>query len=274
MRWTVCRIEDIRRYDAPGYTAYSKAFRRSCLRYLHRNGREPIQKSTELPSARSVTSTRYPNAYQAADFTQLCEVGRVFFVYRRQTRCRSPPIKISCLPSVTINFDWKGIFIMNNDIKFYVVNLLETCQERKRKIALLHYELEHPVHMSEAEMISTMALGHGSGSGGGHADGHISDKTLYIALNYQNKADKLNTDAKEEIVLQLVNLEQEQARLEYYTSLLEKRQALVVRLAYFEGLPWDEVAKEAGTAVRTIHKIKNQALGQLAEMYRFTGHHS
>lgn len=162
---------------------------------------------------------------------------------------------------------------MNNDMRSYVINLLETYQERTRKIALLHYELEHPARTSEAEMISAMALGHGAG-GSSHTEGHISDKTLYIALNYQNRTDELNADIKEEIVVQLVELEWEQERLEYYTSLLEKRQALVIRLAYFEGLPWDEVAKEAGAAVRTVHKIKNQALEQLAEMYQFTGHHS
>ena len=163
---------------------------------------------------------------------------------------------------------------MNDDMRSYVLNLLETCQERKRKIALLHYELEYPAHASETEMISAMALGHGVGGSGGHTEGHISDKTLCIALNYQSKADKLNADIKEEIVVQLVELEQEQARLEYYTSLLEKRQALVIRLAYFEGLPWDEVAKKAGVAVRTVHKIKNQALDQLAGMYQFTGQRS
>lgn len=162
---------------------------------------------------------------------------------------------------------------MNDDMRSYVLNLLETCQERERKIALLHYELEHPAHASETEMISAMALGHGSG-GGGPIEGHISDKTLYIALNYQNKVDKLNADTKEEIVVQLVELEQEQKRLEYYASLLEKRQNMVISLAYFEGLPWDEVAKVVGVAVRTVHKIKNQALDQLAGMYRFTGHHS
>ena len=163
---------------------------------------------------------------------------------------------------------------MNDDMRFYVLNLLDTCQERERKIALLHYELEHPAHASETEMISAMALGHGVGSGGGHVEGHISDKTLYIALNYQSKIDKLNTDTKEEIVVQLVELEQEQKRLEYYASLLEKRKNMVISLAYFEGLPWDEVAKAVGVAVRTVHKIKNQALDQLVGMYRFTGHHS
>ena len=50
---------------------------------------------------------------------------------------------------------------MDNDMRDHVVYLLESSQERKRKIALLHYELEHSAHTSEDEMISAMALGHG-----------------------------------------------------------------------------------------------------------------
>ena len=71
-------------------------------------------------------------------------------------------------------------------------------------------------------------------------------------------------------MLQLVELEREQARLEYYASLLEKRQSQVIHLAYFEELPWDKVAEEVGVVLRTVHKIKNQALDQLVEMYQFT----
>lgn len=162
---------------------------------------------------------------------------------------------------------------MDYDMKHHVVNLLEGSQARKRQIALLHYELEYSAHTTEDEMISAMTLGHGDGSGG-VLDGRISDKTFYIALNYQSRASKLNSDTKKEIVLQLVELEGVQERLEYYTSLLEKRQALVIRLAYFEGLPWDQVAEQVGATVRTVHKIKSQALNQLAEMYQFTGRHS
>lgn len=113
MRWTIHRIEDIRRYDAPGHTAYLKAFRSPCLGFSRRNKREPVAKPTEPPPAQSVTSTRYLNAYQAAELPQICEAGRSFFICGHCLRCRSPPIKIFCLPSVTINFDWKGISDMN-----------------------------------------------------------------------------------------------------------------------------------------------------------------
>lgn len=158
---------------------------------------------------------------------------------------------------------------MNNDTRSYVVNLLKSCQERKRKIALLHYELEHPARTSEAEMIGAMALGHGTGSGGGRTEGHVSDKTLYIALNYQSKVDKLNADTKEEIVVQLVELEQEQKRLEYYVSLLQKRQSALIQAIYFDECSLDEVAERLGIAPRTVRTVKRAALEQLVGMYEY-----
>ena len=158
---------------------------------------------------------------------------------------------------------------MNSDTKSYVVNLLETYQERKRKIAMLHYELEHPAHTSEAEMISAMALGHGAGRSDSHIEGHISDKTLYIALNYQSKVAKMNADTKEEIVVQLVEMEHEQKRLEYYVSLLAYRQAEVIKLTFFERCSQNDVARKLAIVPRTVRRIKEEAVDKLVEMYSF-----
>lgn len=158
---------------------------------------------------------------------------------------------------------------MNSDTKSYVVNLLETYQERKRKIAMLHYELEHPAHTSEAEMISAMALGHGAGRNDSHIEGHISDKTLYIALNYQSKVAKMNADTKEEIVIQLVEMEHEQKRLEYYVSLLAYRQAEVIKLTFFERCSQNDVARKLAIVPRTVRRIKEEAVDKLVEMYSF-----
>lgn len=159
---------------------------------------------------------------------------------------------------------------MDNDMRTYVIDLLESSPERKRKIALLHYELDHAAQASTDEMIEAMALGHGDGSGSGFSDGRISDKTFYIALNYQSRVGKLNGDTKKEIVLQLVELEREQERLEYYISLLSVRQAEVLRFGYFERLPWEEVASKVGVAPRTVRKIRDRAIEELAEMYNLT----
>ena len=159
---------------------------------------------------------------------------------------------------------------MNNDMRSYVINLLETYQERTRKIALLHYELEHPTRTSEAEIISAMALGHGAG-GSSHTEGHISDKTFYIALNYQARANHVNSDTAEEVVGQLVTLEREQERLNYYVSLLGPRHAELLKLLYFEGYSQEECAKKLEIATRTVRRIKDDAIAELVEMYSFTG---
>ncbi len=136
-----------------------------------------------------------------------------------------------------------------------------------QQIALLHYELKHPAHISPDEMIGAMNLTHGEG--GGRAAGHISDKTRYIALNYREKADALNAEALSDTATRLAELEREQDRLTYYVSLLSKREADVLRLTYFEGLSQAEVAAELGIATRTVQSAKARAIDELVEMYAF-----
>lgn len=157
---------------------------------------------------------------------------------------------------------------MNDGMKAHVIDLLKSCPERRRKIALLHYELEHSAYVSEEEMISAMALGHG-GETDGRSEGHISDKTLYIALNYQSMADRANADTKEEIAMQLVELEQEQNRLDYYISLLDERQMRVLNLLCVRQYPQGEVEKMMGLSAKTVRKLKNNALDTLTGMYEF-----
>lgn len=156
---------------------------------------------------------------------------------------------------------------MNGNVRAHVLDLLESWPERKRNIVLLHYELDHAAQTSKNEMIEAMALSHGDDSGG--SKGYISDKTLYIALNYQNKTDTMNAEAKEEIVVQLVELEQEQKRLEHYISLLDDRHAEVLQLTYEKKMPQSEAEKIMGLSAKTIRKLKNEALDALVEMYEF-----
>ena len=159
---------------------------------------------------------------------------------------------------------------MSIETKTYVVGLLESYQKREKQIELLHYELAHPVRVTANEMIGALALAHGDDSGSGHPGGHASDKTLYIALNYQDRADQANNSALREVVEQLVTLEQEQERLKYYVSLLAKRQANVIKLIYFEGCTQEDVAEKMGLAKRTIQLLKAQAIDELVTMYDYT----
>ena len=150
----------------------------------------------------------------------------------------------------------------------YVISLLESYHKRMNQIALLHYELEHPANVSSDEMIGAMSLGHGDGASCGK--GHISNKTLYIELNYQEQTDRANSEAREEIIGRLIELEREQERLVYYITLLkDNQQETVIQRFYFEDRSWSEIAQELHVVTRTVHKIKNRALDRLAAMYAF-----
>lgn len=157
---------------------------------------------------------------------------------------------------------------MNIEMKKHVINLLDSYHKRVREIALLRYELAHPSQVTENEVIGAMS--YARQQGGGRPEGHISNKTLYIALNYQEQAERLNTEVFSEISAKLVELEREQSRLEYYMSLLESRQELVLRRSYFERVAQEKVAEELGISVRRVQDIKAQAIENLAEMYDFT----
>lgn len=157
---------------------------------------------------------------------------------------------------------------MSAEMKKYVMELLETYHDRERMIAVLRYELEHPDKIGGAEQIEAMNYGHGDGIGG--TKGHISNKTLYIALNYEEQAERLNTTAIKEIAEELFDLERRQKKLLYYIALLGKRQADVVRLIYIEKLSTKEVAERYGLTYRTIDRIKKEAVESLAEMYTYS----
>lgn len=158
---------------------------------------------------------------------------------------------------------------MNTDMKERVMELLRTYPKRKREIDALRYELANPAQVSRAEQLEAMAFAHGD-TEGRPSIGHISDKTLYIALNYQDKVDKLNSSVVDEVAGQLIETEQEQSRLEYYVSLLEPRQTEVIRRIYFKPESQGAVAKALNISVRTVQVVKAQAIDALVELYSLT----
>ena len=157
---------------------------------------------------------------------------------------------------------------MNTDMKKQITKLLETYPDRERQIALLHYEMQHSAHVSPEEVIDGMALGHGD-SMGGSGKGRVSNKTMYIALNYQERMDRMNAEAANEIADCLLKLKAEQDQLRYYVSLLENREAEVICMTYFDGADQSRVAESLGVVPRTMRRIKKEAIIKLAEMYAF-----
>lgn len=157
---------------------------------------------------------------------------------------------------------------MKENTKNLVMTLLQNYRATKRKIEQLRYELEHPAKVSPDEMIEAMNFAKGDGES--HPSGSVSNKTLYIAMNFQSAADEANAALTHDLVSRLVPLEQKINRLEHYVALLEPRQAEVIRLAYFEGHTWQQISAKTQITTRTLYKIRNQAVKELAEMYALT----
>ena len=104
------------------------------------------------------------------------------------------------------------------NVKDYVVQELESYPRTLRQIAVLRYELEHPVQVSTEEMLDAMAFARGEHFG--VAPGHVSDKTLYIAMNYRQKANEVNAEISGEISAKLLELEHKKNRIEYYVGMI------------------------------------------------------
>lgn len=154
---------------------------------------------------------------------------------------------------------------MREQLKTTVISLLAGYPDMMRKIAVLRYELEHPTAVSPDEMISAMSFAHGDGTG--HSAGHISNKTLYIAMNYQTEAARLTRETMDEITRRLVPLEREIRRLEHHIGLLPAREQTIIRLHYFEGATWEYICKTLQVARSTANGVLATAIDHLAELY-------
>jgi len=150
-------------------------------------------------------------------------------------------------------------------VREQVMRILEEYPDIQRKIALLRYELAHPSLASADEMIESMAFAKHEGIS--QMKGHVSNKTLYIALNYQEQMEQANMDVIDDVSEKLIELERMVDRLHYCVSLLEDRQAQVIRLYHFEKKTWEEIADNMALSVRTVQKTKSAAVDKLVEMY-------
>lgn len=156
----------------------------------------------------------------------------------------------------------------NAEQKAKVIETLKSYPQKKKKISLLRYELEHPSRISEEELIESLSLAKAA-DGGGRAKGRISNKTMMIALQVEDAAQRMNSDVVMEITQELADLEAEVDRIDYYLSLLEEGRALVIRRYYIEQRTWAEIEMELNLSQRSLIKRRDNGIDELAEMFGF-----
>lgn len=157
---------------------------------------------------------------------------------------------------------------MRNTIETRILALLQDYTNKARKLAVYRYELEHTASISPDEVIGSMNFYHSDGIG--TITGHISDKTAYIALHYQEKAEALTEEAARKLAARLWDLEQELDRLHFYVSLLPPRQRKVIRLHYFAGKTREETCEMLKISASTYDKNRKKGIELLCGMYADT----
>ena len=157
---------------------------------------------------------------------------------------------------------------MSDNMQAKVLSMLENYVHDARLITLLRFELDHSFHVSAEDAISAMNFAHGDG--GSAPTGHISDKTAYIMMRYQDEVDEANEELNGKVAAQLWELEQRQDRLRFYVSLLEPKQEGVIKLHYFEGKSRDEVCEQLDISSSTYDKTRKKGVDRLVEMYEMT----
>ncbi len=154
-----------------------------------------------------------------------------------------------------------------SDVRNKVLDLLINYRSNERRIALLRYEINHPPHVTAEEMIEALTFSRSEVSGS--SGGSISDKTIHIALNYEDRMDRLNGGALNEIAYQLFDLERQQERLLYYISLLDETEADIIRMTYINGMVNEEIAQRLGVTIRTVSAHRSRAINRLCEMFEY-----
>lgn len=156
---------------------------------------------------------------------------------------------------------------MNKPDHERVLHVLNDYPNMMRKISILRFELEHPTTVAPEDMLEAMNYAHGDG--GGVPNGTVSNKTLYIAMNYQYAAERANSEIRDQILARLLPLEQKIKRVDYYLGLLTTNEEMVLRRMYIEKQRLSETAATMNISVWTARRLRDKAVEKLAEMVSF-----
>lgn len=157
---------------------------------------------------------------------------------------------------------------INEPTRKQILTQLEGYREKQRQIAILAYQQLYEPGLTQEEIIEGMALSSSLDSVKG---GGVSDRTMSIALGYRSRAARLNRERRQGIVKELERLKQEVKELEFYVSLLESRQAEVIRAHYFQGTPWAALAEQFQVSTRTVSRWCDAGVDRLLEFYQLAG---
>lgn len=147
-----------------------------------------------------------------------------------------------------------------------IINKLKSYNKLCRAGEQLRFEIDNfrPI-VSDNEMIESLCFS--SEDGERVATGRISDKTQSIALSYMDKTVTANVRHREELLRELEKVEMGVMRLDFYLTLLPEQVSSILKMQYFEGLPWDKITERLSISRATLKRLREEGISELVEYY-------
>lgn len=154
------------------------------------------------------------------------------------------------------------------ELRDYVIYLLEHYNQMRSEIDTLKFELRNLSRMKDTEMIEAMTFSSPLKDGEKVDSGSVSDKTIEIALSYQEKLERMRKTARQAVSSRLSDLCTTTERLDFYLSKLPAAQAAILKEYYFENYSWRDLQELKGISAKTLLRHRDDAIRRLTDMYR------
>jgi len=146
-----------------------------------------------------------------------------------------------------------------------MIEILKCLKYLRKKILLLEFEINNyqPLVTGE-DIIDHMNFNRNL------TDCERTDpvyNTAQIALLYGKETDAINIQHKEELEIELKQLQLEMARIEFYLSLLEEKYGKVLKMLYIEGCTIAKVAEYLDVSDTTVKNLRKSGVNMLIDMY-------
>lgn len=150
---------------------------------------------------------------------------------------------------------------MNNRLERMLKNYRAMVRERDS----LAHQIAHFKGLTADEVIESMYTAHSDGER--VQTSNLSDKTAQIAMNYQEKMERINREWYEHLERRMMYLVSEIQCFESALDTLPERQAAIMKDMIVGGITWDALCVVHHVSRTMIAKYRRRAIARLSEIY-------
>lgn len=151
-------------------------------------------------------------------------------------------------------------------MKGYVEKMLRDYPKMVKEREELKRQIDAQEFLSEEELINAMSFSHPDGERVQSSE--LSDKTARIAMEYQQKLDKINVELIEPMQNRYNTLDEEITFLESSIDELPVEMRDAMHDLVIDGLTWEEAATNLYISVTKLQKVRKAAIDNLTRLYQ------